>query len=789
MPVNGVEVMTRKLWNMATVLEKPKMFVVTKMDCDRGNFEKVVDQLRDAFGKAVAPLFLPIGQGHDFRGVVDLIDEIHDCPPELEEKAKVMHAQLVESCVACDEAIMERYLNDEKLTHAEIAHCFTKGLLNGSVVPVMCVSAEKDIGVKQLLTIVCEDCPSPLEEPQHLRRKNPAALNGYDEKLMTPRVDGPFYAEVFKSKRDPFVGKLSYLRVFSGSLEAGAMAQSSSALKPEKFAHFLEVQGKETKEKAVVICGEIIALAKYETLNFGDTLTSDESGWEFVPIPMPKPMQSLAIVAKNRNDEAKVGQRLRAFAESDPTIVVDVDHETHELVLHGLGTTHLELALTRLKKQHLEVATKPPKIPYRSTLSGVAEAAYTHKKQSGGAGQYGKCQIKIEPNMGNGFEFVDEIVGGVIPRQFIPSCEKGVVSKMAEGVWPGIPVVDVRVILNDGKYHDVDSKDIAFQIAAREAFKEAFEKSRPQLIEPIVNLDVQIPGTYMGDITGHISSHRGRIKGMDQLGDMQIVHASIPAAEVQNYSSELKAITGGEGFYTMEFSHYDIVPPQIANSGHRGGARANGGGARGVAPLLPSRWGVGRACERSERAEGEGRRGVTQRVDCNRRSRLCSAFPSPRVRKRPLTSALSPTGEGTALDALFVLEQLAQHDRRIGTRRQSEAQRQRVAVLRDGGRFDEEDPQRARAPGWRSASLRPKSSRDTPAAVRISASMACAAPVGGFIDGPKSGPDGLVSWASARVCSAARCASKTAKTAPLRCRNARSPGSNRPSSGMRARTT
>ena len=560
----GVEVMTRKVWEMATVLGKPKIFVITKMDNERANFEKVVDQLREVFGKSVAPLFLPIGQGKEFKGVVDLIDDIHDCPPELEASAKAMHAQLVESAVACDEAVMERYLNDEKLSHQEISRCFTKGLLSGMLVPVMCVSAEKNIGMKELLRIIIEDAPNPLEEPEHLRRKNPEKLDGYEERSMTPRTDGPFFAQVFKCKRDPFIGKLSYLRVFSGGLEAGAVARSSSSAKPEKIAHFLEVQGKDTKEKNSVVCGEIIALAKCEALNFGDTLTTDDSGWELSPIPMPKPMQSLAIVAKNRNDEAKVGQRLRAMAESDPTFRIDVDPQTHELVIHGLGQMHLELMLARLKKQHIEVTSKPPKIPYRSTISGVAEASYAHKKQSGGAGQFGKCTIVIEPNLGNGFEFVDEIVGGVIPRQYIPSCEKGVVGKMSEGVWHGIPVVDVRVRLTDGKHHDVDSKDIAFQIAARECFKEAFEKARPQLIEPIVNLEAMVPGHCMGDITGHLSSHRGRIKGMDQLGDMQVVHASIPAAEIQNYSSELKAITGGEGFYTIEFSHYDIVPNNIA---------------------------------------------------------------------------------------------------------------------------------------------------------------------------------------------------------------------------------
>ncbi len=562
--VAGVEVMTRKLWGMATALEKPKIFVVTKMDNERADFDKCVTQLREVFGNAVAPLFLPIGQGHEFKGVVDLIDDIHDCPPELEESAKAMHATLVESCVACDEAIMERYLSDEKISHAEISRCFTKGLLNGSVVPVMCVSAEKGIGVKEMLRIIVEDAPDPLAEPIHLRRKNAEKPGGWEERVISPKTDGPLYAQVFKSKRDPFIGKLSYIRVYSGSLESGQPVKISSAAKPEKLAHFLDVQGKETKEKHNVICGEIIAIAKIESLNFGETLTTDEGGWELTPIPMPKPMQSLAIVAKNRNDEAKVGQRLRNLAESDPTFHIEVEPQTHELVISGLGQTHLDLMIGRLKKQHLEVITKPPKIPYRSTISGIGDATYAHKKQSGGAGQYGKCSIKIEPNLGNGFEFVDEIVGGVIPRQFIPSCEKGVTTKMTEGVWHGIPVVDVRVRLYDGKAHDVDSKDIAFQIAARECFKEAFEKARPQLIEPIVNLEVMVPGQYMGDITGHLSSHRGRIKGMDQLGDMQVVHASIPAAEVQNYSSELKAITGGEGFYTIEFSHYDIVPQGIA---------------------------------------------------------------------------------------------------------------------------------------------------------------------------------------------------------------------------------
>lgn len=561
----GVEVMTRKLWGTASLMAKPKMFVVTKMDHEHADFDRVVAQLKDIFGSAVVPLFLPIGQGHEFKGVVNLMGDIAGAPAEIAAAAQAQQSNLLETAVSADEKVMERYLADEKIPPAEISACFTKGLLDGSVVPVLCVCAEKDIGVTELLQVITEKAPSPLQVRPKLRRKAPEKQpEGYEEKTLEPTADGPLYGLVFKSKRDPFVGKLAYLRIYSGALPPGGMARSSSASRPDKFSKVLEVQGKETKDKEGICCGEIIAVAKNENLNFGDTLSSEEAGWAFAPIPVPVPMQALAVEAKNRNDEAKVAQRLRALAEGDPTFVVEVDPQTHELVIRGLGQTHLDLMLHRLKKQQLDISTKPPKIPYRSTITGTAEVLYTHKKQSGGAGQYGRVQIKVEPNFGKGFEFVDEIVGGVIPRQFIPSCEKGVVHKMAEGVWPGVPVVDVIVRLNDGKHHEVDSKDIAFQIAAREAFKEAFEKARPQLLEPIVNLEVIVPGKFMGDITGHLSGHRGRIQGMDQLGDMQVVKAQVPAAEVLNYSAELKAITGGEGFYTLEFSHYDVVPGSIA---------------------------------------------------------------------------------------------------------------------------------------------------------------------------------------------------------------------------------
>ena len=561
----GVEVMTRKLWASATTMERPKMFVVTKMDHEHADFGRVVAQLKEIFGVAVVPLFLPIGTATDFRGVVNLMGDISAAPAEVAEEARKQRANLIETAVTADEQVMERYLGGEEIPPAEISACFIKGLLSGSVVPVLCVCAEKDIGIKEVAEVIADKAPSPLQARPRLRKKNKDKQpEGYDEKTLEPVADGPLYGLVFKSKRDPFVGKLSYVRIFSGALLPGGVARSSSASRPDRYPKVLEAQGKDTKDREGISCGEIVAVAKNENLNFNDTLCSEEAGWAFAPVPIPVPMQALAVEAKSRNDEAKIAQRLRALAEGDPSFVVEVEAQTHELVIRGLGQTHLDLMLNRLKKQQLDVNTRPPKIPYRSTITGTSEILYTHKKQSGGAGQYGRVQIMVEPNLGQGFEFLDEIVGGVIPRQYIPSCEKGIVNKMAEGVWPGIPVVDVKVHLNDGKHHEVDSKDIAFQIAGREAFKEAFEKARPQLLEPLVNLEVIVPGKFMGDITGHLSSHRGRIQGMDQLGDMQVVRAQIPAAEVLNYSADLKSITGGEGFYTLEFSHYDVVPTNIA---------------------------------------------------------------------------------------------------------------------------------------------------------------------------------------------------------------------------------
>ena len=557
----GIEVMTRKLWGMIAARGLPRMIVLTKMDHERANFEELLGLMREAFGAGVVPLVIPVGLGAQFKGVVNLLKDAQAAPPEVAGKAKALASQLIETVISADDKLMERYLADEKISPGEISACFTGALVAGALTPVVCVSAEKEIGVTELLDVIADLAPGPFALKRTLTRK---AGDQEEQRDLEQTPDGPFYALVFKSKRDPFVGKLACLRVFSGTLKAGESARSSSAGRPDKFSHLTYVQGKDASEAPRVSAGDIFAVARIESLNCGDTLTTGEEGWRLPPPPFPVPMAALAVTPKNRSDEAKISGQLRNLAESDPTFVAEVDPETKELVVRGLGQMHLDLMLARLKRNGVEVNTRPPKIPYRSTITSAAEVRYRHKKQTGGAGQFGEVQVRVEPNREKGYEFVDEIVGGVIPHNLIPSVDKGITRKLAEGVWPGVPVVDVLVRLNDGKSHPVDSKDIAFQIAGREAFKQAFLKARPVLIEPIVNLEVVIPSKYMGDITGHLSGRRGRIQGMDHLGDLQVVKAQVPAAEIQNYAAELKSMTGGEGFYTMEYSHYDIVPTSLA---------------------------------------------------------------------------------------------------------------------------------------------------------------------------------------------------------------------------------
>ncbi|MCX7805364.1 MAG: elongation factor G [Planctomycetota bacterium] len=557
----GVEVMTRHCWDMARRAGTARIIAVTRMDAEHAHFFDIAGDLRRIFGSECVPMILPVGQGGSFSGVVNLLSPPASPPAEVAEKIGEFRGPLIEAIVSSDDALMERYLAEEKISDGELKMALSRALLAGTVVPIVAVSAGKCIGVAEILDLIAECCPGADARPRKAFRK---IGDKVEEKEIPADAGAPFYAQVFKVKRDPYVGKLCFFRVYSGTLAAGSQARQAGATRSERFANLFAAQGKEQLDMADVGPGDIAAVGKIDSVGMGDTITTDDGQWEFHRPVFPAPMVSLAVEPKSRNDEAKVSTALKNLAEGDPTFTVTQERQTKELVIRGMGQMHLEVMLSKLKKAGVEVLTRTPKIPYLETVTGTSDVRYRHKKQTGGAGQFGECAIKLEPGpRGSGLTFLDEIVGGAIPNQFIPSVEKGIRNKMEEGVLAGYPVVDVVVHLYDGKSHPVDSKDIAFQIAGREAFKEAFMKARPVLLEPIVNMEIVAPSQFMGDITGNISGRRGRVSGMDVLGDMQVVKAQAPLAEVMNYSTELRALTGGEGYFSMEFSHYEVVPPHI----------------------------------------------------------------------------------------------------------------------------------------------------------------------------------------------------------------------------------
>ncbi|MHC5058040.1 MAG: elongation factor G [Planctomycetota bacterium] len=559
----GLEVTTRKMWDAAGEAGCPRGFIITRLDGDNAKFDEVLESLKSTFGASCAPVTIPKGVGKAFEGVESLVNP----DGELSGDADAMRQSLMESAISSDEELMEKYLSDEEIPTESLAKAMREAVVSGDLVPVLSVVAPKGAGVDALLDFVADYAPTPSEA-----RPDLAAAEGDEEEgeaereeKLTPADGGPFVARIFKVLSDDYVGKVSVFRVYQGSLKAGATVHVPDVTSA-KVAKLYRFQGKDQTEVATAVAGDVVATAKIEELAFGMTLLDAPSGPALAPPRIPKPMIERAVEPKSRGDEGKISSALRRLADEDPTFEWRQDPQTHETVVAGLGDRQLKIMFDRMKRRfQLEITTRPPKIAYRETITGSAEVKYRHKKQTGGAGQFAEVSIKASPNeRGAGYEFVDDIFGGAIDQQFRPSVDKGIRATMAEGILAGFPVVDVKVSLFDGKTHPVDSKDIAFQIAGREAIKEAVGKAKPVLLEPIVTMEIVVPSRFMGDITGDISGRRGRIQGMDSLGDMQVVKAQVPAAEVQTYGSELQSLTGGEGYFTMEFSHYDVVPSNVA---------------------------------------------------------------------------------------------------------------------------------------------------------------------------------------------------------------------------------
>ena len=490
---------------------------------------------------------------------MNVLQPAGDLPAELRDRAASYFNVLVERVVECDDALMEQFLEKGEIPRETLEKNFARAMVAGKLVPVLTVDAARALGLQEALGIIESYFPSPLDVPPR-QASGPAG----GTIAVSPEAGGPFAAYVFKTLSDPYVGKISYFRVFRGTLPNDGLFVSAKNPKPEK-AHPQRIVGKDLKGADRAVPGDIGALAKIESLDYGDTFTAEGAALAFPKPEQPRPMASLAVEPKARGDEQKIGASLHKLAMEDPTFVVRREAQTHEMIIDGLSDLHLQTMLQRLKRRfHVEVNTHLPKIPYKEAIAGRAEGHYRHKKQTGGRGQFGECFLRVEPlERGKGFEFVNDIFGGSIPRQFIPAIEKGVHETMERGVIAGCQVVDVKVSVYDGKFHEVDSDEISFKIAGARAFSDAFLKARPTLLEPIMDAEIAVPSHFMGQISGDLNTRRGRIMGMDAQGDIQIIKAQVPLAELLQYATQLRSITAGEGSFTMSFSHYDIVPGQI----------------------------------------------------------------------------------------------------------------------------------------------------------------------------------------------------------------------------------
>jgi len=554
----GIEVSTRKLFEAAGALNKPKLIVINRMDTDTADFEQLIAQIQATFGSACRCANLPLP---DRSGVVDCI--VNDSGEAAVFDVATAHTELIESVIEADDALMESYLGGETIGPDQIASVFVKALIAGTIVPIVFTNARQELGVQELLDLIVGFVPSPAEAA-------PAVLrDGEQETPIALDPDGPLAGHVFRVNFDPRSNmKYASIRLFSGRLTASTPLYINDEKKPVRPGHPLVMQGAETKELDEVAAGDIVTLAKVEELRIGTLVHDGSLTGRFAMPPIPNPMFALALEPASRGDEAKISGALEKLTEEDICFKVTHDPQTKELVIHGLGDLHLRVMLSKMEKRYkLSVNTKPPKIPYRETITAKADGHYRHKKQTGGAGQFGEVYLRVEPgerDMDPPMQYSWDIFGGSIPGQYEPAIVKGINDVMESGVVAGFPMQDIKVSIYDGKHHPVDSKEVAFRAAGKGAFIDAVQKAKPVLLEPIVNIEITAPAENMGDITGDMASRRGRVSGQEMLpGNMVLIKAQVPLAEVMQYNSQLKSVTGGQGSYSMELAAYEPVPPNI----------------------------------------------------------------------------------------------------------------------------------------------------------------------------------------------------------------------------------
>ncbi|MCL4458694.1 MAG: elongation factor G [Chloroflexi bacterium] len=569
--VAGIEVGTELVWGYCDEQGLHRLVFVNKIDRENANFQRVVDQLRARYGPRLVPVELPIGSEDNFQGVVDLVKmqayigpkaEESSLPTDLRELAAQYREKLVEAVAEMDDALIAKYLEGEELTEEEIRNALRLGTLTNKLVPVLCGSALTNKGIQPLMNAIADYLPSPTDRGEV---KVTNLLTNETEPL--PPLDrSPLAVLVFKTTADPYVGKLTYLRVYSGLLHSDSHVWNANKAREERIGQLFILRGKSQEPVVQLGAGEIGAVAKLQETSTNDTLCSKDRPLQLPPIVFPQPVYAAAVEPKTKADLDKLGTSLSRLAEEDPTIRVYKEPDTNETIISGMGESHVEIAAEKMRRKlGVEVTLSTPKVPYKETIQTATRAEWKHKKQTGGHGQYGHVFLEIEPlPRGSGFEFTERVVGGVVPKQYIPGVEKGVCEAITEGILAGYPVVDIKVTLYDGSYHPVDSSEISFKIAAAQAFKKGLGQASPTLLEPIMNVTIVIPEQYTGDVMSDLNSKRARVLGMEPQGSLTLIRAQAPLAEMQRYATILRSITQGRGTYSMDFSHYEEVPVHIA---------------------------------------------------------------------------------------------------------------------------------------------------------------------------------------------------------------------------------
>lgn len=554
---NGVEMGTEKSWEYVQKSRKPSVIFINRMDKENANFDKVVESLKDKLTANVAPIGIPIGSGNEFSGVINLITnkaivegkEV-EIPEEMAVKAKEYREKLLEVIASSEDTLIEKYLEGQELSPEETRGALKKGIIEHKIVPVLCGSGLQNIGMGQLLDLLVEYTPSPIE------------IEG--ETKIDP--DGPFSALVFKTFSEPHLGMINYLKVYSGKISTGLDVINNTKSLSERLGQIAFVRGKTRIDAKETEAGDIIAVVKLKDTGTNDVLSDPKNRVSIPRISFPEPVVDMAVYAKAKGEEEKIASALSTAIREDPTLKFEMNKETKEMILSGMGSLHLEIMSRRVKSRYgVEVELRRPKIAYKETIRGTADVQGKYKRQSGGRGQYGDCWIKTEPlEKGKGLEFVNKIFGGAIPSQYIPAVEKGVKQSMERGVIAGYPVVDIKVTLYDGSFHDVDSSNLAFEIAGSMALRKGVEQAQPSILEPIMEVEAIVPEEFMGSVMGDLNSRRGRVLGVGRQGKKQVIRALVPQGEVFNYATDLRSLTKGGGELKMKFSHYEEVPPNVS---------------------------------------------------------------------------------------------------------------------------------------------------------------------------------------------------------------------------------